>query len=174
VKILALDLSLTSSGYAIGERVGILEPPRNCSAGMPRIDWIMLRCLELALLPEPVDLVAVEGYSFGSQGRQHATGELGGLVRWALWRKRVPVVEIPPKSLKTYAAGNGNANKERMLAEAIRRLGYQGASNDEADALWLRAMALDAYGAPVVTVPQAHRAALQKIKWPNIRKAEAA
>lgn len=165
-RVLALDLSLTSSGYAIDRKVGRLIPPGSASSGMPRIDWIMRRCVELA---EEADVVVIEGYAMGTarmQSHAHATGELGGLVRWAMYRKQIPQVDIPPASLKQFATGKGNANKEMMLTEAVRRLEYPGASNDEADALWMRAMALQHYGSPIVKMPAANLAALNKIKWP--------
>lgn len=65
------------------------------------------------------------------------------------------------------ATDAGAAPKEAVLAAAIRRLGYGGSSHDEADAFWLRTMALDHYVAlaePVV--PIAHRAVLLRIDWP--------
>lgn len=74
-------------------------------------------------------------------------------------------MDVIPSSLKKYATGRGNAKKEEMLASAIRRLDYAGSSFDEADALWLREMALDHYTGQV-RVPESHRVALAKIDWP--------
>lgn len=118
------------------------------------------------------DLVAIEGQSYGHNGKGHA--ELAGLhaiVKVALWEDLIPYVEIPPANLKTYATGKGNASKEAVHDAAIRRLGYAGASRDEADALWLRAATLDHYGQPPVTVPATHRRALDKITWPQLPSA---
>lgn len=171
MRVLALDLSLTRTGYALGlEDFGTLEPAK-MQTGIGRIDWIMRQAIELATV-NLVDLVAIEGYAMGKMtSHAHAQGELGGLIRWALTRKGIPYVEIPPSNAKKYATGKGNANKEAVLAEAIRRLGYSGSSNDVADALWLWAMTMDRYGSPAVTVPQIHRDGLRKVPWPAIGKA---
>jgi hypothetical protein len=40
--------------------------------------------------------------------------------------------------------------------------------DNEADALWLAAMAADHYGCPLVAMPQAHRAALEAVTWPAL------
>ena len=117
----------------------------------------------------------IEGFpegvvAFAAKGRAVVSlGELGGVVRVALHEYRHRVVEIPPTSRAKYATGKGNAGKAAVLAEAIRRLGYQGHSNDEADALWLYAMAADHYGFPLVAMPEVNRSALDKIVWPRCR-----
>lgn len=167
-RILGLDLSLTRTGWASSAVTwGVLVPFKGFEHGVPRLDWIMRRVLELAA---GVDLVVVEGYSFGSNmAGARAIAELGGLVRWALWRKQVQVVEVPPSNLKKYAAGKGNAGKEEVLAAAIRRLEYSGHDNNEADALWLWQMAADQYGFGAGVVPQSHREGLVKVKWPELR-----
>ncbi len=36
--------------------------------------------------------------------------------------------------------------------------------------MWLLAMACDHYGIPQTVMPEGHRAALQKIEWPEIDK----
>lgn len=172
MKITAIDLSLRSTGFATDTGSGVLVPPKALGLGMERNNWIMRQVLEKGA---GVDLLAIEGYSFGSQGRAvFDTAELGGIVRWALWSKGIPFVEVPPTSLKLFATGKGNSKKDLVLAECIRRLGYSGSSHDEADALWLRAMTLTALGEPIVTLPKQHESGLSKINWLSpIRKAAA-
>lgn len=165
MNVLALDLALTVSGFAGPSASGTFGPSPD--RGMARLAWVREEVLVLA---EGADLVAIEGYSFGSRGRQHATGELGGVIRLALWERDIPVVDVPPSSLKKYATGRGNAGKDQVLAAAIRRLGFQGHDHNEADALWLRTMAQDRYGlhdgGPAV--PKAHRSALDGVAWPEM------
>lgn len=166
MKILALDLSLTSTGYALLEGPGVLAPPAAVGKGMRRLQWIRDRTTQLA---QGVDVVVIEGYSMGQKpgsSRSHSTGELGGVVRLALFEMGRRVVEVAPKSLKKYAANNGNAKKEAVFGAAIRRLGYQGSSFDEADALWLYTMAADHYRLIESPVPKAQREALGKVEWP--------
>jgi Holliday junction resolvasome RuvABC endonuclease subunit len=173
-RVVGLDLSLTATGVAwpAGE-TGTLTPTRT---GMARLadlrDRILAICDPGIGVEGVADLVAVEGYSFGSRHSQaHALGELGGVVRLALWEAGVPFVDVAPALLKKYATGHGNAPKEQVLAAAIRRLGYQGHDHNQADAAWLRAVALDAYGHPPTAMPEAHRQALAKVAWPELRTA---
>jgi len=170
MRILALDLSLTATGYAGPNGSGVLSPSAEVGKGVERLAWIRDQVLSLA---EGADLVAVEGYSFASRGRALISlGELGGAVRLALHEFGVPVVEIPPACRAKYAAGKGNASKDAVLVEAVRRLDYDGHDHNVADALWLQAMAADHYDLPGDTpAPKVHRAALEKITWPEIAPA---
>lgn len=180
--ILALDPSLTATGYAIGTtgghqagsegdraaqvNLGTLTPGAAQGKGLDRLVWLRDRALSLAA---PADLVVLEGYSYASKGRAIISlGEFGGVLRVALMEAGVPFVEVSPNGRAKFATGRGNASKEQVMAEAIRRLGYAGHDNNEADALWLYAMAADAYGAPLVAMPQTHRAALDAVAWPDL------
>lgn len=165
MNILALDLSLTSTGYALdrpaGSDVGTLTTRLR---GCHRLAWLRT---EIVALAEQADFAVIEGYSFNSRSSQaHALGELGGVVRVALHERGIPYVDVPPAIVKKYATGKGNAGKELVLVEAVKRLRYQGASNDEADALWLHALGHALVGQPVVELPQTHRDALAKVPMP--------
>jgi len=167
MRVIAFDLSLTATGWAGLDGSEILAPPAGVGKGVERLRWIRDSVLELAA---GADLVVLEGYSFASKGRAVVSiGELGGVVRLALHEAGLPVVVIPPSSRAKYATGRGNAPKDQVLAEAIRRLGYDGHSHDEADALWLRCMALDAFDLPgKVDMPQVNRTALAGVTWPQV------
>lgn len=162
MNVLGLDLSLTCTGYSLdrpaGLHVGTLTTRLR---GCDRLTWLRT---EIVALAEQADLAVIEGYSFNSRSSQaHALGELGGVVRVALHERGIAYVDVPPAIVKKYATGKGNAGKELVLVEAVKRLGYAGSSNDEADALWLHAIGRDLVGNPAVEVPQAHRAALAKL-----------
>src|SRR4051812_17884952 len=110
MRIVAFDLSLTCSGWCEGPAVGTLVPPKGCDRGEARLDWIRARVMEKA---DSAHLVAVEGYSFSSQASHaHSLGELGGLIRWNLYVRKIPFVVIPPANLKMFATGKGNAKKQ--------------------------------------------------------------
>jgi Holliday junction resolvasome RuvABC endonuclease subunit len=166
--IVAFNLSLTCTGWADASGCGVLVPPTRCNRGIPRLLWIRSAILERAA---GAALVVLEGYSFASRGRAIISlGELGGVVRCALADSGVAWVDVPPSCRAMFATGKGNASKEQVLAEAIRKLGYQGHSNDEADALWLREMARAHY-APGAPLSEKKRAALSKIDWPVLTPA---
>jgi Holliday junction resolvasome RuvABC endonuclease subunit len=178
MRILALDLSLSATGWADAAGAGVLRPPKDHDRGMKRLVWIRDQVLEFAANTEQLhvgsasaDLVVIEGYAFGAKNQAgvHAIGELGGIVRVALFEFGVPVVEIPPASLKLFATGKGNAPKDEVLAAAIRQLGYDGHDHNLADALWLHRMALAQYSGGKHT--EAKERALAKIAWPRFATA---
>lgn len=163
--VVGLDLSLTSTGIAYADgTVGRIQP---AGRGMARLAEILagvrlaLDCWET----EP-ELVVVEGYSYASAGRAIEAGELGGLIRYELWRRRVPTLDIAPKKLKIYATGRGDAGKPELVANARERLGYTAFQPDEVDALWLRALGLHLLEAPLADLPKAHTRALDGLQRP--------
>ena len=159
--ILALDLSLTCTGVC---RDGQCSRISTKLRGWPRLERIVSDITDAAV---GCDVGVIEGYSFGSKGRSvFQIAELGGIVRWELLDRGLLIVDVPPSSLKRYATGRGNAGKDEMIAAAIRRFGFEGSSNDEADAYLLWHMALHAYGSPVVDVPKAQAEAVGKVEWP--------
>lgn len=161
--VVGLDLSLTATGIAHTD--GTTGTVRTRTRGMERLGVIAAFALEAT---EAARLVCIEGYSFGSRASQaHALGELGGVVRWSLWSSGVTYLDVPPSTLKTYATGKGNAGKVDVIVAARDRLGYEGTDDNEADALWLRALGLDLLGAPLVALPATHRRALAKVTLPT-------
>lgn len=157
---MGLDLSLTHS--AMARTTGDLESRRtNELRGMVRVDFIR-EWISLALADSP-EVVAIEGYSYGSKGSSLLElAELGGVIRHLCWTAGVDWLDIPPATLKVYATGHGRADKFAMLVAARDRLGYRGTDHNEADAAWLRALALDMLGTPVVDLPQRNRVAVNR------------
>jgi len=57
----------------------------------------------------------VEGYSYGSIGQSFLDlAEIGGIFRQHLYKKGIDFIEYPPKSIKKFFTGNGNASKYTM------------------------------------------------------------
>jgi Holliday junction resolvasome RuvABC endonuclease subunit len=166
VRIIAFDLSLSCTGWADAEECGVLIPPSVHARGIDRLRWIRDAVLERAY---GNGLAVLEGYSFASKGRAIISlGELGGVVRCALADAGIPSIDVAPASRALFATGKGNASKEHVLTEAVRVFGYPGHSNDEADALWLRQMALDFYAAPAPALTATKRKALAAVTWPDL------
>jgi len=182
--VVAFDLSLTSTGVADSNGTRRITPK---TKGPERLAEIRDEVLEathpdrpgeavcstcwqrrsLVHLGDHPDLVVIEGYSYGSPNQAHPVGEMGGVVRLALWEAGLPFEVVTPSTIKQYATGKGNASKDDVLLAAVRRLGYEGKSKDEADALWLYALTMHALGAPIATVPAAHLKALKALTWAN-------
>ena len=168
MNLCALDLSLSCTGVATnygGEpHVTSRKPPAGLR-GVHRLRWWREWVTGAT---EPADVVIIEGYAFARANQAHQIGELGGVIRLALDDAGKPWVALAPKWAKRLATGKGNAKKEAMLAEAIRRLGYQGASHDEADARWLLEAGLQHYGLPgAARLPKAHTEGLARVEWPG-------
>lgn len=160
MKILALDLSLTCWGICSHLGVSSWEPP---GKGVHRLHMGWVRVEELLAIHDP-EVVVIEGYSYASRQGSHQLGEMGGVVRLKILQEGVDYVEVSPSEVKKFAAGKGNANKEAVLTAAVRKLGYAGHSNDEADALWIWHMAQCGYGLGECTKVQ--REVASKVQWP--------
>ena len=107
-----------------------------------------------------IDLVVIEGYSYGSPYRGELMGELGGVLRYVIAQAGYPWIEVAPTTLKKYATGSGMSKKAGMVIAARDRLGYDGDDDNEADALWLRAYGHALLGDPLVDLPISHITAL--------------
>jgi Holliday junction resolvasome RuvABC endonuclease subunit len=175
-RVLGLDLSLTATGIAWsgGRTETITTTPK---ATLPRRLRTIRDTLaaglddDLAQRAGYPTVAVVEDLPFT---RNNAAGQLGtvhGIVRvllddLLLVGDLAAVVLVVPGSLKRYATGNGNANKAQMLAEAIRRLDYQGSDDNQVDALWLRQLGLAHYAPGTeIPVPAKHRDALRGVEW---------
>ena len=108
--------------------------------GPERLDYL-LEQMRITLFPTAATLVAVEGYSFGSQNAREAMGEWGGLLRWLLWKDGYRFIVVPPTTLKKFTTGKGNAKKDMMILEVFKKWGYSAQSNDDADSYALAQLA---------------------------------
>jgi len=58
--------------------------------------------------------IAIEDYSFGSTGRVFHIAENCGLLKYLLWESNMNFQTFAPTTIKKFATGKGNANKESM------------------------------------------------------------
>lgn len=168
MRLIGLDLSLNSTGVAIltdGERfTGRIRPGGD---GPERLRRILTTLA--GFCTERPDLAIIEDYPSQVRWQTHQMGEVHGVVKLWLYEQRIPFVRVNQTYLKGAMTGRGNAKKDEVFAEVIRRLGYQGSSNDEADALGLATMAQVAYGLPgAPELPQSHAKWVDKVKWPAL------
>jgi hypothetical protein len=158
---IGVDLSYTATGIAWGDLCADVFTTDPKTDHVTRAERIALDVLAHTI---DGDLVVIESGVYRSQ-QAFPAGILHGIVRhWLrMHRPASRVVLVPAKTLKVYAAGNGNADKTAMVVAARDRLGYDGLENNEADALWLRALGMELIGRPIVELPQTHRRALDKM-----------
>jgi Holliday junction resolvasome RuvABC endonuclease subunit len=100
--------------------------------------------IKFILKNHKVTKVAIEGYSMGSRkGQIFNIAELGGLVKCMLYEEKYDFSIIPPKSLKSYITGNGNAEKEEMQHAILKKYFLTFEDNNEADAFGLAVLLLE-------------------------------
>ncbi len=87
--------------------------------------------------------ICTEGAALRSQRMADAAGQVRGAYHLCcmenIWPPAVPT-EVPPTSLKKFLAGNGSAQKDKMI-QAAQALGWDVDSDDEADAAGLAELA---------------------------------
>ena len=169
--ILGLDLSLTATGWATitpdnTVETGVIPDAKGHIADrLAAWERNLFPLIDVFAAGRNPDHIYVEDLA----GNQHGAFELG-MVHAIFWRtiwgsdmvNRVTMVNS--STLKMHATGKGGAAKAQVLAEAIRRLDYQGHNHNEADALWLADLGarLHDYNRP--TLPAAHLKALDKLR----------
>lgn len=143
--IIGLDLSLAAAGVAVwhrGQDKFLLGKEIKTTAKdqlEKRIDIILGEVLDVMADFNP-ELAIIEGYAF-SRGRGGGRGllqlgELGGVIKNALYVNGTAISLLPSSSLKLWATGFGDADKSLMLN--IARRYYPACPTDNvADALHL-------------------------------------
>lgn len=147
-QILAIDPSLTSTGICmyiddIYYVVGTIKPKK--LRGMQRLDYISNEIDSYLNLMDHHGrgcLAVIEGYAMGIRGggRVFDLGELGGVLRMKLWLNRNRIMVVPPSSLKMYACGKGNADKDDVANAVRAEYGKVFNNDDETDAYVLARM----------------------------------
>jgi len=159
--VLGLDLSLTATGVAIPEGLVSTYKPKavgGTNLGLDRM--VEIRDHVLSCVPPDIELVIIEALAFDGHDRNREQAQLTGMIRAALYDRGWGFYAIPPNTLKKFATGNGHANKTEMVQAAEKRLGYLGHNDNEADALWLRAVGWALLEVPIVDLPISQRNAL--------------
>jgi crossover junction endodeoxyribonuclease RuvC len=175
-RVAGVDLSLTSTGIAYNTG-HCLKVGRSDVTTLPLDQRTeVLRELADTILShiDTADLVLIEKFVL-ARGKAGAGGageraHLYYLVVDALIHQiHTPVVEVPQGTLKIYATGRGNAPKDEVKDAVAKRLPMYvtKGNSDMCDAAVLAAMGSDHLGHPLVVMPQAHRAALAKVAWPQ-------
>lgn len=165
--VVGLDLSMTGTGVCTpdGETSTIRTRPQD---GDVRLTHIVDEIRDLNCgFPAAAYVAVIEDLPTHAKSAG-ITGMVHGAVRHYLQGRGVPYVLVTPATLKKYATGRGNADKTAMAIAALKRGNREFADDNQVDAWWLYAAALDHYGAPLFSVPQSHRDALAKVAWPEL------
>lgn len=172
LRVLGLDLSLTSTGVALPDGSTFRIKTRQAD-GDRRLVIIRNR-IRAALAEHRPHVAVVEDLPIHAKG-SGITAMVHGVVRAELVDARVPFALVVPATLKSYACDNGRAEKPELAAAAFLAAGVEfpgdltpsGKGGDMCDAWWLRAAGHDHYGSPLFSLPAAQRARLTKVDWPT-------
>lgn len=148
MNILALDPA-TKCGWATATASGVwdLSIRRDESSGMRLIRLeSKLRTMFHAM---PIDLVVFEAARHAApkmQGALVVQAELQGVIKLFFEEANTEWKGYSPSEIKKFATGKGNANKAAMLKAARDKWGARVKDDNEADALWLHALAASEFG----------------------------
>lgn len=90
-----------------------------------RLDLIIEYIKDVVLSSEGnrPDYVGVEDYALNKHHGSHYMGEIGGLVRYLLWRRMIPYRLHDPRSVKMFATFDGSAQKDLVEEKVNERWG---------------------------------------------------
>jgi crossover junction endodeoxyribonuclease RuvC len=100
-----------------------------------------------------VNLVVFEAPILPRETSLSTARKLYGLAwhtEYVCWMRKIECFEVHLQSVKKYITGNGRADKRQMM-DSVKRLGFDAATYDEADAIGVRLYTL------CERFPQAHR-----------------
>jgi len=151
---IGLDASLTSFGvylHPIGHEewygFSVQSTARDGSDTTRVLDMATSVIESINAMPYRASIAAIEDYGpiNRTSGKIAQRAEMIGILKHHLLRVvGIPLLSIAPKSLKSYATGNGNSGKEEMLTAANRQ-GYYPDTHDEADAFFAARAAATIY-----------------------------
>lgn len=139
MRILGLDLSITSPGFCImdiddnyevveinlhgftktdkwvfdGEGLIIHKFPADYDKHPPHYRPFLVYDIVKPYLKD-IDYIAVEDYAFGAKGKVFDIAECSGALKNIFYTQNIPMKKFPPMTVKTCATGNGGADKVLM------------------------------------------------------------
>ena len=171
LRIMGLDLSLNATGVCLPDG-RVLTIKLKADHGDNRL--CIIRDTVRRFLPQ-VDLAVIEDKVHASYSAA-VLGMVQGVVRTELMDQGVPYALVPAKTLKKWATGNGNADKDMMIAAAQAQAGLRFRDDNQCDAWWAQQAGHDHYGM-VLSIPtpdQARSTLLTVVDWPMISAQRAA
>lgn len=145
-----VDISLVSTGLVTINDDGVLVSERTIKSkplGKTPTDELVrladIRDRIMSNMPVDIGMVCIEGLAFGVRNAT-ALAQLSGLnymLREFLHRMHVPFCIVAPTSLKKFATGRGNSDKNMVMMEVFKRWGFSASNSDTSDAFVLAQMA---------------------------------
>lgn len=175
--VAGIDPSLTGCAVSIfgheGDPVTVSFGSSPSDGLGPRFQRFDTLCTKVVECAAAASLCCIEGYSFASKGgKAFDRVEFGALLRWRLMLAGVKLIEVPPTTLKLFAAGKGNADKTAMALAVYKRWRVELPDDNHVDAYALARMAAVLAGFAQAETDAQRRAidSLTKPKAPKKRK----
>jgi crossover junction endodeoxyribonuclease RuvC len=135
---IGIDLSYSNTGLIIlDQNVNIIEEKsiktNNKKTYEERIIDIYKEC-EFVNNILHLQMISIEGLSFGSTGKLAELGALHYYFRIELFKNKTPYQIITPTELKKFITGKGNCKKDIMIKEIYKKWGVDYNDNNLADA----------------------------------------
>ena len=138
MRVVGIDQSYTGFGFSVdGEAKKKAFPLSRYDSEIVRLaavrgwfmDWLALQ------KRAGIDLVVMEGYANNAKFGREMAGELGGVVKLAVYDilHQEPLI-VPPNSLKKFVSGSGGAKKNTMLMHVFKKWGVEFSDDNQADA----------------------------------------
>ncbi len=138
---IGLDISLTATGVVYikdgtSESKLITTTPKGFNRPEYRLDHISGSIKNFIKPHKDLQAISIEGLSYGSKGTvKDQFGYLHYDARiYCVTQLGLDPIVVPPKTLKKWTVGNGNASKEDMVAGVNERWGTQIIDDNIADA----------------------------------------
>lgn len=171
-----IDLSMTGTGLASfdgseWDLATVSVPAVDSSPGafIDRAEAIAAKIIAWCD-PHDGDVLAMEGPALQAKSSQlDRMFALWWFTYRALRDHHAEPHVIPPSVVKQLATGKGNANKDTVLIDTVKRVPQANVSNNnEADAVWLAVAAGHFDGTAVMSLPVSHLTGLAKIMRPKV------
>lgn len=138
--VMGIDPSLNGTGICVPsgytDHLKLNSNKSNTVKGMSRVARVAC-WVKFQLYEQPVTHVCMEGYAMNAKGRTHDIAELHSVVKLLVLKRGIPIIIVPPTTLKKWVAGHGFAKKPQMIEAVNRDWGVDIVSDDEADAYGL-------------------------------------
>ena len=84
------------------------------------------------------NIAVIEDYAMGTKtGRSFHMGELGGVIKYLLFIRKISYYAVTPQQLKKYATGKGSGDKNVIMREVYKKWRVEFKTDDETDAFVL-------------------------------------
>ena len=172
MRVVGLDLSLTSTGVATSHDTARIRPPAAFAPAELGPESTIHRIRHIAArvgkAVADADVVVLESlFPSTMPGTMERIGLFWRVLDVVLVQAPYAgVATIHPVSLKVFATGRGNADKPAMVDAARHHFGNRIGGDDEADAAWCAAIGHAAIGQPILQLlTREQRDAVGKVLW---------